>query len=242
VIDTQLLATGARELGVDLAADQLDRFARFAELLIDWNGRFNLTSIVEPRDIVIKHFLDSLSVLTVLPPTAKYVIDVGTGAGLPGLAIKIARPDISLTLLEATRKKCNFLEALVTELDLGAVLVWNARAEEAAHDPAHRESYDVAVARAVAEMPTLLEYVLPFVKVGGVAIAQKSKGGDREVQRAGAAIAILGGRLQPIVPIELAGLDEPRYLAVVEKIDRTPEKYPRRAGVPSKKPIGNRAE
>jgi 16S rRNA (guanine527-N7)-methyltransferase len=237
MIDTQLLAAGARELGVDLTAEQLDRFARFAARLIDWNGRFNLTAIVELRDIVIKHFLDSLSVLTVLPPTAKRVIDVGAGAGLPGLALKIARPDLALTLLDATRKKCDFLEAVVTELNLSAVLVWNARAEGAAHDPAHRASYDVAVARAVAEMPTLLEYLLPFVKVGGVAIAQKSKEVGAEVARAETAILLLGGLNADVVRVEIPSLADERNLIVIEKLVETPDEYPRRVGIPSKKPI-----
>lgn len=237
MIDTQLLAAGACELGVDLAADQLERFARFAELLIDWNGRFNLTSIVDPRDIVIKHFLDSLSVLTVLPPEAKYVIDVGAGAGLPGLAIKIARPGLTLTLLEATRKKCEFLAALRTELKLYNVTVVNARAEDAGRDPDHREAYDVAVARAVADLPVLAEFLLPFVKVGGVAIAQKSKDIGAEVDRADTAILLLGGLNADVVRVTVPGLPDERNLIVIEKLVETPEEYPRRTGIPSKKPI-----
>jgi 16S rRNA (guanine527-N7)-methyltransferase len=237
VIDTQLLAAGARELGVDLAADQLDRFARFAELLIDWNGRFNLTAIVEPRDIVIKHFLDSLSVLTVMPAKARYVIDVGAGAGLPGLALKIARPDLALTLLDATRKKCEFLAALRTELRLYNVEVVNARAEDAGRDPDYREAYDVALARAVADLPVLAELLLPFVKVGGVAIAQKSRDVGAEVDRADTAILLLGGLNADVVRVEVPGLADERNLVIIEKLAATPEEYPRRVGIPFKKPI-----
>ncbi|HZY41523.1 MAG TPA: 16S rRNA (guanine(527)-N(7))-methyltransferase RsmG, partial [Anaerolineae bacterium] len=167
----------------------------------------------------------------------KYVIDVGAGAGLPGLAIKIARPDITLTLLEATRKKCEFLEALRTELKLYHVAVVNARAEDAGRDPEHREAYDVAVARAVADLPVLAEFLLPFVKVGGVAIAQKSKDIGAEVDRADTAILLLGGLNADVVRVEVPGLADERNLVIIEKLAATPEEYPRRVGIPAKNPI-----
>jgi 16S rRNA (guanine527-N7)-methyltransferase len=236
-IDIDLLAAGARAFALDLTPAQLDQFARYADLLIDWNLRFNLTSIVDPRDIVIKHFLDSLSVIRSIPPGPIKLIDVGAGAGLPGLPLKIARPAISLTLLEATRKKCDFLQAVIDDLHLTGVQVVNARAEEAGRLEEHREQYDVSVARGVAEMPTLLEYLLPFVKVGGFAVAQKSREVLPDVQHAELALTTLGGRLGDIVAVSVPELNEARYLVVVEKIDRTPEKYPRRVGVPSKKPL-----
>jgi 16S rRNA (guanine527-N7)-methyltransferase len=236
-IDLDLLAAGARTFDLDLTPAQLDQFARYADLLIDWNLRFNLTSIVDPREIVIKHFLDSLSVIRSIPPGSIKLIDVGAGAGLPGIPIKLVRPDVSLTLLEATRKKCDFLQAVIDDLQLTDVRVINARAEEAGRMEEHRERYDVAIARAVAEMPTLLEYLLPLVRVGGLALAQKSKDVLNDVQRAELALATLGGRLNDIVSVSVPELNEVRYLVVVEKIDRTPEKYPRRTGVPSKKPL-----
>jgi 16S rRNA (guanine527-N7)-methyltransferase len=236
-IDIELLATGAREFDLDLSSAQLDQFSRYADLLIDWNLRFNLTSIVDPRGIVLKHFLDSLSAARSIPPGPIKLIDVGAGAGLPGIPIKVVRPDVSLTLLEATRKKCDFLQAVADELQLADVNVVNARAEEAGRLEEHREQYDVAIARAVAEMPTLIEYLLPLVKVGGFAVAQKSREVLPDVQRAERALTTLGGRLSNIVLISVPELNEARYLVVVEKIDRTPEKYPRRTGVPSKKPL-----
>jgi 16S rRNA (guanine527-N7)-methyltransferase len=236
-IDVDLLAAGARAFDLDLSLAQLDQFARYAELLIDWNLRFNLTSIVDPRGIVIKHFLDSLSAARSIPPGPIKLIDVGAGAGLPGIPIKLVRPDVSLTLLEATRKKCDFLQAVVDDLQLTDVKVVNARAEEAGRLAEHREQYDIAIARAVAEMPTLLEYLLPLVRVGGRALAQKSKDVLNDVQRAELALATLGGRLNDIVSVSVPELNEVRYLVVVEKIDRTPEKYPRRTGVPAKKPL-----
>jgi 16S rRNA (guanine527-N7)-methyltransferase len=236
-IEMDLLATGAREMQLDLSPAQLDQFARYAELLIEWNLRFNLTSIVDPRDIVIKHFLDSLSVIRSIPPGPLKLIDVGAGAGLPGLPLKIARPDVTLTLLEATRKKCDFLKAVIDDLQLTEVQVINARAEEAGRLAEHREQYDIALARGVAEMPTLLEYLLPLVKVGGFAVAQKSREVLPDVQRAELALTTLGGRLSDIVAVNVPELNEARYLVVVEKIAATPEKYPRRTGVPSKKPL-----
>jgi 16S rRNA (guanine527-N7)-methyltransferase len=236
-IDLDLLAAGAREFALDLSAAQLDQFVRYAALLIDWNLRFNLTAIVDPRDIVIKHFLDSLSAVRSIPPGPIKLIDVGAGAGLPGIPIKLVRPDVSLTLLEATRKKCDFLQAVTDHLQLAAVKILNARAEEAGRLAEHREQYDVAIARAVAEMPTLLEYLLPLVRVGGRALAQKSKDVLNDVPRAELALATLGGRLRDMVSVSVPELNEVRYLVVVEKIDRTPEKYPRRTGVPAKKPL-----
>jgi 16S rRNA (guanine527-N7)-methyltransferase len=236
-IDLDLLASGARELDLDLSPAQLEQFARYADLLIEWNLRFNLTSIVDPRDIVIKHFLDSLSILRSIPPGSIKLIDVGAGAGLPGLPIKLVHPEVSLTLLEVTRKKCDFLKAAIGDLQLTGVQVINARAEEAGRRPEHREQYDIAIARAVAEMPTLIEYLLPFVKIGGLALAQKSKEAEKETQRAAAAIAALGGQLREVTPVVVPELNESRYQVIIEKIVGTPEKYPRRTGVPAKKPL-----
>jgi len=237
LIDIQLLASGAHDLGIDLTPEQLDRFSRFADQLIEWNARFNLTTIIEPRDIVIKHFLDSLSVMRAIPAKAKRIIDVGAGAGLPGFPIKIARPDVSMVLVEATRKKCDFLEAMIKELKVYNVFVVNARAEDVGRDPDHREYYDVAVARAVADLPVLAEYLLPLVKVGGVAVAQKSKKVEEEVERADTAILLLGGLDADVIPVTVPGLPDERNLVVIEKIVETPEEYPRRVGIPSKTPI-----
>jgi 16S rRNA (guanine527-N7)-methyltransferase len=236
-IDIDLLAAGARAFDLDLSPAQLDQFARYAALLIEWNQRFNLTAIVDPREIVIKHFLDSLSALRSIPPGPIKLIDVGAGAGLPGLPLKLVRPNVSLTLLEATRKKCDFLKAVIDDLQLTDVQVINARAEDAGRAAEHREVYDVAIARAVGEMPVLLEYLLPLVRIGGRAIAQKSREVLNEVQHAELALSTLGGRLDDIVAVKVPELNEARYLVVIEKVFATPAKYPRRAGMPSKKPL-----
>ena len=237
MIDQTLLLDGARQLTLDLTSAQLEQFARYADLLIEWNGRFNLTSIVDPRDIVIRHFLDSLSVIRSLPPGPLKLIDVGAGAGLPGIPIKLVRPDVTLTLLEATRKKCNFLQAVADDLPLSSVKIVNARAEEAGRMEEHRAAYDIAIARAVADLPVLIEYLLPFVKIGGFAVAQKSRGAEDELERADTAILLLGGLSSQVIHVQVPGLNDERALILVEKITPTSDEYPRRAGMPSKKPL-----
>ncbi len=232
------LVDGARALGLTLSPEQAAQFSRYTAELIDWNRRINLTAIIDPLEIVRKHFLDSLSAIAAcdLRP-AERIIDVGSGAGFPGLPIRIARPDVRLTLLEATRKKCDFLRRVIAVLGLNDVVIVNARAEAAGRNPAHREQYDVAIARGVAEMATLAEYLLPFVRIGGRVAAQKSGEVETEVERAAAAIAALGGRLQRIVSVNVPGLNERRAIVIVEKVSPTPERYPRRPGLPEKRPI-----
>jgi 16S rRNA (guanine527-N7)-methyltransferase len=239
--DMAPLLSGARELGLKISERHLAAFETCYGELLEWNTRFNLTAITDRKGVLVRHFLDSLSCLKALPrerlAAGARVIDVGSGAGFPGLPIKIVCPEIRLTLLEATGKKVSFLEHIVGALGLNSVEVVHARAEELAHDPAHREAYDWAVARAVAEMPTLVEYLLPLVRVGGGALAQKGKDAAAEVQLAEGAIVALGGRVKQLVPVELRGLAETRYLVVVDKVAATPEHYPRRPGVPGKRPL-----
>ena len=234
-----LLADGARALlGIELSPAQLAAFETYARLLREWNERFNLTAITDPEGIQLKHFLDSLSVLKTLPAGPLRLIDIGTGAGFPGLPLKIALgPELTLTLVEATGKKITFLDAVVKELGLQGVTSVKARAEEIGQDPAHRERYDVAVARAVAELPVLLEYLLPAVKVGGRAIAQKGATAPAEAETAHAAARRLGGHLREIIALTLPGLPDPRHLVIYDKVQATPKQYPRRPGLPSKSPL-----
>jgi 16S rRNA (guanine527-N7)-methyltransferase len=235
------LIAGARELDITLTDHHLLAFETCYRELVDWNQRFNLTAITDREGVLVRHFLDSLSCLKALPgaqlAAGAWVIDVGTGAGFPGLPLKIVCPGMRLTLLEATRKKVTFLHHVVRVLDL-QVQVIHGRAEQLGHNPAHREQYDWALARAVAEMPTLAEYLLPLVRVGGTALAQKGEGAAAEVHAADVAIATLGGRVRQLVPVELRGLAETRYLVVVDKVAATPHKYPRRPGMPHKRPLG----
>ena len=249
------LASGARSLlNLELSRAQLAAFQIYADELQAWNAKFNLTAIKDSEGIQIKHFLDSLSLLKALCPAAAgeedgrlraadpglraRLVDVGTGAGFPGLPLKIVCPQLQLTLVEATGKKATFCEAVVEKLNLSGVLVVKARAEEVGRDPSHREQYDWAVARAVAEMPVLAEYLLPLVKVGGHALAQKGKDAEAEIEAAKGAIKKLGGELRELKKVIVPGLDEDRYLVIIKKISPTPETYPRRPGVPSKRPLG----
>jgi 16S rRNA (guanine527-N7)-methyltransferase len=232
------LAAEAREVvGLELTPEQLAAFEAYAALLREWNERFNLTAITDDDGIRVKHFLDSLTVLKALPAGALRVADVGSGAGFPGLPLKIARPEIGLTLVEATGKKVTFLEAVVAAVRLSDVTIVKARAEEIGQDSLHRERYDRVVARAVAELPVLLEYTLPLARVGGGVVAQKGEGAAAEAERAAGAARRLGGELRELVPVRLPGLPEPRHLVVYDKVAATPEQYPRRPGVPGRAPL-----
>lgn len=233
-----LLADGARDLlGLELSPEQLAAFAAYAALLREWNERFNLTAIIDDPGIQVKHFLDSLTVLPVLPPGPLRLADVGTGAGFPGLPLKLARPELEVTLIEATGKKLAFLEAVIAALKLEGVRAVKARAEEIGQDAAHRARYDVVAARAVAELPVLLEYTLPLARVGGLVVAQKGEHAHAEAEGASVAARRLGGALRAVRPVALPGVAEPRFIVVYAKTSETPKQYPRRPGVPSKTPI-----
>ncbi|MDO8684692.1 MAG: 16S rRNA (guanine(527)-N(7))-methyltransferase RsmG, partial [Armatimonadota bacterium] len=214
--DLELLTSGARQLGITLDDLQLHRFSIFTRLLLEWNRQFNLTRITTPREMVIKHYLDSLSCLTVaeFPLDAK-VIDVGTGAGFPGIPIEIVRPDLNLTLLDSTRKRLFFLEAALLELGLSGVSLLHGRAEEAGHDPLRREFHDIAVSRAVARLNILAEYCLPLVRYNGIAILQKGPGVDEELEEAKPAIELLGGEIEKTARITLPESDIVRSIIVI---------------------------
>ncbi|MBP7691064.1 MAG: 16S rRNA (guanine(527)-N(7))-methyltransferase RsmG [Anaerolineales bacterium] len=234
------LITGARALlNLDLTPAQVAAFQTYADELRSWNEKFNLTAITDPQGIQVKHFLDSLSLLRVLPSSGARLslIDVGTGAGFPGLPLKLVWPALQLTLVEATGKKAKFCEHIAATLRLSGVTVIHARAEELGQQRPQRERYDWAVARAVAEMPVLAEYLLPLVKRGGHVIAQKGKDAPAETYAAAPAIQKLGGELELINEVELPGVVEPRYLVVLKKTAATPPQYPRRPGQPSKEPL-----
>lgn len=238
------LARSLHHLGIALTESERALFRLYYQELVEWNRRFNLTAITDYEGVQVRHFADSLSCLLALPRAALQagarLIDVGTGAGFPGLPLKILCPGLRLVLLEATRKKTEFLEHLVRRLGLQDVQVIWGRAEEIGQQPAHREQYDWAVARAVAELPTLVEYLLPLVRVGGAVLAQKGESGPAEAHSAEGAIQLLGGRLRRLAAVDLHGLAETRYLVLIDKVATTPDKYPRRPGVPAKHPLGIR--
>jgi len=235
----ELLEAGAEEWGLILTPDQVEAFELYYQQLVAWNERVNLTAITDYEEVQIRHFLDSLSCLQVLTDLSPEVpcIDIGAGAGFPGLPLKIIRPQLPLTLLESTGKKVRFLEHMVRKLGLQGVELIKGRAEELGRRPDRRESYDVALARAVAQLPVLLEYALPLLKLGGVFVAQKGMEIEDEVEDARPAMEILGGRIKEVKTVQLPGLEAPRHLVVVEKVASTPDRFPRRAGIPAKRPL-----
>ena len=225
-------------LGLTLSARQSESFAWYLDELLRRNSQQNLTAIVDPQGIVVKHFLDSLTLVAYLGPAASVrLVDVGTGAGFPGLPLRIVCPGLRLVLVEATAKKAEFCRQVAAGLALNEVEVIHARAEEMGHDPRHRERYDAATGRAVAALPVLVEYLLPLVRVGGRVLAQKGENGPAEAHQAQRALELLGGSLRQLHPIELPGVAERRYIIEIEKTAATPEAYPRRPGLPAKRPL-----
>lgn len=237
------LIAGARALGLNLTPVQQAGFQTYYQELVDWNQKFNLTAITEYEQVQVRHFLDSLSCLLarearqILCRPGSRVVDIGSGAGFPGIPLKLAFSLAQFTLVEATGKKVSFLKHVISVLGLESVTPIHGRAEELARDPAHRQQYDLALARAVAELPVVVEYALPFCRVGGWVVAQKGEAGAAEAWSAERAIALLGGSLRRVVPVELPGLPEDRSLVVIEKVSPTPDTYPRRTGIPSKRPL-----
>lgn len=236
MIDKEDLRKGAESFGLALDETALDRFDRYAEALAETNKHLNLTAITDPEGIVTKHFLDSLSVLSVYSPKrSARCIDIGTGAGFPGSTLLIARPDLHMTLLDGTQKKLHFVEESLQSMGLYAKIL-HSRAEEAGQRSEYREQFDLATARAVANLRELSEYCLPFVKVGGTFIAMKSQKTEEEIAEAANAIHLLGGRIDTIHTFSLRDAGE-RTLILIKKVSQTPPKYPRPSAKIAKQPL-----
>ena len=234
----RLVHAALQLFGVRLTGRQVQALLTFENELLAWNEKFNLTAIRDIEGIRTKHFLDSFSCALAWrenPP--KHLIDVGTGAGFPGIPLKILYPSMELTLVESVGKKAAFCRHAVATLKLEAVEVITARAEEVGQMPARREAHDWAVARAVANLPILAEYLLPLVQVGGRMLAQKGHSGPAEAHNAEKAFMLLGGRMRQLLPVTLPGVAEERYLVVVDKVAATPPQYPRKPGFPAKLPL-----
>jgi 16S rRNA (guanine527-N7)-methyltransferase len=234
----ELVQAAQQLFGVHLTGHQVAALLTFENELLAWNQKFNLTAIRDMEGIRIKHFLDSFSCALAWkenPPMR--LIDVGTGAGFPGIPLKILYPSMQLTLVESVGKKASFCRHVVELLELDSVEVITGRAEELGQMPAQRESYDWAVARAVANLPVLAEYLLPLVQIGGKMLAQKGHNGPVEAHNAELALKLLGGQIRQLLRVTLPGVAEERYLVVVDKVAATPPQYPRKPGFPAKQPL-----
>ena len=225
-------------LGIRLTDVQKRQFDRYYELLIEWNRVMNLTGITEYDEVNLKHFTDSLTIVRIKEmKNVSTMIDVGTGAGFPGIPIKIAFPHIKVTLLDSLNKRIKFLDQIVEELGLDDVVTLHGRAEDYAKKDEYREKFDLCASRAVANLSTLSEYCLPFIKKGGCFVSYKSADSDEEIKMSEKALDILGGKIEKIDKFTLPGSDMGRALVMIEKVKNTPRKYPRKAGVPSKEPL-----
>ena len=235
------LITGVEKLGLSLNREQIRQFEVYCREMLDWNQRVNLTAITDYEEVQTRHFLDSLTIYSVLDKSQSCenlnILDVGTGAGFPGIPLKITIPDIKLTLIEATGKKTEFLNYVVSILGLENVKITTGRAEELAHRAEYRAGFNVVVSRAVASLATLAEFTLPFCPTGGMVIAPKKGDIRKEIEEALKAIDILGGSLREVRLVELDELTDDRYLVIIDKVSPTPDKYPRRPGIPEKRPI-----
>lgn len=230
----QKLEQGASTLSIKLNQNQLNQFYSMMNLLLTWNEKINLTAITDPEEIIVKHFVDSLTISSYLKQGAT-VIDVGTGAGFPGIPLKIARPDLTITLLDSLGKRVKFLEEVIQNLQLTQVKAVHARAEDYAKQ--NREKYDVATSRAVANLSVLTEYLLPFVTLGGIAVSMKGSDIKEELKGAEKAIHVLGGKIEKVDSFSLLTTEMKRNIILLKKVNPTPQKYPRKAGMPAKEPI-----
>ncbi len=233
------LAEKLSEVGMSLADEQMGQMSEYYSLLIEWNEKMNLTAVTEPQEAAVKHVLDSLMIAQVLHSEQMVgpAADVGTGAGLPGIPLRIAYPDLEISLIDSLRKRLSFLEAVIERLALKSVGVFHFRAEDAGRSQQHREKYPLVVARAVARLPVLLEYCLPLCKVGGLFVAYKGPGVAEEVEAGAKAAEALGGKLIEMKEYDLPEGMGQRSLVVYTKEASTPNKYPRKAGMPAKQPL-----
>lgn len=217
---------------------KIEKLVNYLQMLLDANKEFNLTAITDPKEATYKHLLDSLSVIPYLEGHKKQrIIDVGTGAGLPGIPLKIMLENSRFTLIDSTNKKVNFLKKVATELNISDMDCIHVRAEELARNSEHREKYDLVISRALAPLNLLLELCMPFAKVGGIFIAYKSREVKKEIENSERAFKVLGARIRELIEVDVKGIEGERYLIVIEKITKNVPTYPRKSGIPQKKPI-----
>lgn len=227
-----------QKIGIELSQDKIDKLIKYYELLVEKNKVMNLTAITEYKDVVIKHFADSLSIIKAVNMSeVTNIIDIGTGAGFPGMVLKIVFPDVKITLLDSLNKRVYFLNEVITELHLKDINAIHGRAEDYAHNDIYREKYDLCVSRAVANLSTLSEYCIPYVKVGGKFVSYKAGECEEEINNAKKAVNMLGGKIEETVDFILPETDISRTFVVIDKLRNTSVKYPRKSGLPSKEPL-----
>lgn len=233
-----ILENKIKLLSVNLDHRQMDQFHIFYELLVEWNKVMNLTAITDYKEVVDKHFIDSLCIEKITDMgQVRTVIDVGTGAGFPGIPLKIAYPHLKITLLDSLNKRIKFLNEVIAKLELKDIEAIHGRAEDIARKEEYREQYDMCVSRAVANLSTLTEYSLPFVKTGGIFISYKAEKAEEEIEKSKKAVTVLGGKTDKIVKYQLPETEIGRTLIKIKKVKKTEKKYPRKAGMPSKEPL-----
>lgn len=223
-------------LGVRFSVEQIEQFYKYMNLLIEWNEKMNLTAITEPKEIILKHFIDSITILKYIDDNSK-LVDVGTGAGFPGVPLSIMNPTLKITLVDSLNKRLIFLQEVVKELNLKNIEIVHARAEEFGQNKNYREKFNIATSRAVANLATLSEYLVPLVKIGGKIISMKASNAKEEINDAQKAIEVLGGKIEKIEEFDLPESDIGRTIIIIDKNKCTPAIYPRKAGTPAKEPI-----
>lgn len=224
-------------IDVHLDDNQLEEFWNYKEMVLEWNNKINLTAIIDDEDFINKHFIDSLTIAKYIPKQKGKMIDIGTGAGFPGIPLKIVNKDIEIVLFDALNKRLKVLEEIINSLKLKNIYTLHGRAEETFRNIEYREKYDIATSRAVANLSTLVEYMLPSVKVGGVCICMKAGNVEEEIEKAKNAIKVLGGKIEKVENIVLPKTEIERTIIVIKKVSKTPNKYPRKPGIPNKEPI-----
>lgn len=226
----------SKQIGIELSDSDTEKYYNYMILLLEWNKKINLTAITEQNDIILKHYIDSMTVIKYLE-NGNNIIDVGTGAGFPGIPIAILKKENEITLLDSLNKRIVFLQEIVKKLNLNNVKTVHSRAEEFGKNKTNREFYDIAVSRAVANLSTLVEYLLPLVKIGGKCICMKGSNADEEIENAKFAVKELGGKISKVEKMTLPDSDIIRTIVIIDKVKETPKKYPRKAGIPSKMPL-----
>lgn len=233
---SNILINTAKQINVDISKEQAEKYFTYMQLLLEWNEKINLTAITAPNEVILKHFIDSITIEKYIKQNST-VIDVGTGAGFPGIPLSIIRDDLKITLMDSLNKRIKFLDDVIEKNNLTNVDNVHSRAEELGRNRDYRETFDVATSRAVASFNVLLEYMLPFVKVGGYCICMKGSSVEEEIENSKKALAVLNAKLEKVETFNLPGSDNGRNIVIIKKVGATPSKYPRKPGTPAKEPL-----